>query len=383
MGWSFRVARIAGIEVRIHVTFLLLLGWIAFAYYGRGGAPAAAMGLLFVCVLFGCVLLHEFGHAIAALRYGIKTPDITLLPIGGIARLQRMPDKPLEELVVAVAGPLVNVVIAAAITVGVSTARHFNPSMQLDDPSAPMLLQIRNVNIWLVLFNLIPAFPMDGGRVLRALLATRLPYARATQIAAGVGQFMAFAFAFWGLYTHAYLLLFIALFVYMGAAQEAAATQMRELTRHSKVAHAMMTRFRTLPAEATLADAADALLAGSQRDFPVADATGAIVGVLTRDALIAGLKERGPAAPVASAIKAGVQSIPLEYNLEDAFRIINDEQLPAVMVMDDTGKSVGMITPDNVAELMMIQSALDRRATMPAYRAGDPHAPQEVKPATT
>ncbi|MEA2735218.1 MAG: hypothetical protein QOE14_1669, partial [Humisphaera sp.] len=248
MSWSFRIARIAGIEVRIHFTFILLLLWIAASHYSRGGPPEAIRGVVFVCLLFLCVLLHEFGHAVAAARYGIKTPDITLLPIGGVARLQRMPDKPWQEFIVAIAGPLVNVVIAAALMLGLGMAGRFDGNLQLDNPHVPMLLQLRNVNIMLVLFNLLPAFPMDGGRILRALLATRMPYGRATNIAASVGQFMAFLFGFWGLMVGNPLLIFIALFVYMGAGQEAAAAQMRDVARHAAVADAMIRDFRTLPA---------------------------------------------------------------------------------------------------------------------------------------
>ncbi|HYO08750.1 MAG TPA: site-2 protease family protein [Tepidisphaeraceae bacterium] len=361
MSWSFRVARVGGIEVRIHVTFLLLLAWIAFAYWSRGGPAAAARGLIFIGVLFLCVLLHEFGHALAAARYGIKTPDITLLPIGGVARLQRMPDRPIEEFVVAIAGPLVNVVIAAAIFLGLGVAVRLHENVPLDNPNVPVLTRIMWVNVWLVLFNLIPAFPMDGGRVLRALLATRMNYARATQIAARVGQLAAFAFALVGLLYNPFLI-FIALFVYIGAAQEAAQTQMREVARHSAAGDAMITDFRVLPATATLGDAADALLATHQREFPVADGAGAIVGLLTRDDLIAGLKQAGAGARVGDAMKPNVRSISSGASLEDAFKIMNENQLPAVMVLDRTGRAVGMVTPENVGELMMIHSALDGRS---------------------
>jgi Zn-dependent protease len=383
MSWSFRIARIAGIEIRIHFTFLLLLAFFGWVYARQGGAAAAVQGIVFILVLFLCVLLHEFGHALAALRYGIHTPDITLLPIGGVARLQRMPDRPLEELVVAIAGPLVNVVIAAAIWLGLGAARHlFRFGADLGNPHIPMLVQIGVINVWLVLFNLIPAFPMDGGRVLRALLATRMNYARATNIAATVGQFIAFLFGFWGLFGNP-LLIFIALFVYMGAAQEAAMTQMRELARHSAVADAMIRDFRTLPADATLSDAADALLATNQREFPVADPGGNVLGLLTRDDLIAGLKQLGPAAPVDRSMKPGVKTIRTSSSLEDAFRIMNEGQLPAVMVVDPAGRAIGMITPENVGELMMIHSALDGRGTPPWYTTRDAVGPEEVKPAAS
>ena len=382
MSWSFRIARIAGIEVRIHFTFFLLLLFFGWMYARQGGAAAAVQGLAFILILFLCVLLHEFGHALAAARYGIKTPDITLLPIGGVARLQRMPDRPVEELVVAIAGPLVNVVIAAGIGLGLG-ARAILTEVPVGNPQVPMLNQVMWVNIVLVLFNLIPAFPMDGGRVLRALLATRMNYARATNIAATIGQFIAFLFGFWGLVGGNPLLIFVALFVYMGAGQEAAATQMRELARHSAVGDAMISDFRTLPATATLGDAADALLATSQREFPITDPSGAVVGLLTRDDLIAGLKQHGATAPIGSSMKPGVRSISLGASLEQAFTTMNENELPALMVLDSRGQAVGMITPENVGELMMIHSALDGRAKPPWFRTRDALPREQVKPATT
>ena len=171
MRWSIRIARIAGTEVRIHLTFLLFLAWIGFSYYHVGGAAAAIPGVLFVLALFGCVLLHEFGHALAARAFGIPTPDITLLPIGGVVRLQRMPDKPWQELIVAIAGPLVNVVIAAALIFFLGRPADLEHVEQVQQPGVGMLAKLASVNVMLVLFNLIPAFPMDGGRVLRSLLA--------------------------------------------------------------------------------------------------------------------------------------------------------------------------------------------------------------------
>src|SRR4051812_6245211 len=269
MGWSFRVARVAGIEVRIHVTFLLLLAFFAYTGYAHDQTAAGALAsVVRVLALFGCVLLHEFGHALAAARYGIKTPDITLLPIGGVARLQRMPDRPLQELVVAIAGPLVNVVIAAALFAGLGLRARFGFT-DIENPTTGLLQWLALVNVALVVFNLIPAFPMDGGRVLRALLATRFNYARATRIAARVGQVLAFGFGALALMNGNMLLILIAIFVYFGAGQEAAAAQMRDLARGVAVSEAMVTDFRTLGAGDTLEHAVEALLRTSQHEFPV------------------------------------------------------------------------------------------------------------------
>jgi Zn-dependent protease len=217
---SLKVASIFGIEVRIHVTFLLYLAWIWLNYYQVAGLSGAIQGVLLILALFACVLLHEFGHAFAARAFGIRTPDITLWPFGGVARLNRIPDKPWQELIVAIAGPLVNVVIAAVLflihgTAGIQQAEH------LESPRVDLLAKLAWVNVILVLFNLIPAFPMDGGRVLRALLAMVMPYAQATQIAARLGQGLAILFAVFG-FVYNPVLIFIAFVIFVGAQQELA-----------------------------------------------------------------------------------------------------------------------------------------------------------------
>ena len=230
MRWSLKVLRVAGIDVRMHFTFLLFLAWIGYAHYREGGAPAAVQGVLFISLLFGCVLLHEFGHAIAARAFGIHTPDITLLPIGGVARLERMPDKPWQELVVAAAGPAVNVVIALVLLLGLGISGSlFDLEQMLHHPQVSVAVKLASFNIVMMLFNLLPAFPMDGGRVLRALLAMVTNYVRATQVATRIGQVMALGLGAWGLFSNNPLLIFIAFFVYLGAAQEAALVQMREI----------------------------------------------------------------------------------------------------------------------------------------------------------
>ena len=227
---SLKVASIFGTEVRIHLTFLLFLVWIWFSYYQVAGFTGAVQGVLFILALFACVLLHEFGHAFAARGFGIETPDITLLPIGGVARLNRIPDKPWQELVVAIAGPLVNVVIAGVLIFVIHASATLEQLEYLENPRVELLAKLASVNVMLVLFNLIPAFPMDGGRVLRALLAMTMPYRRATQIAAWIGQGLAILFAFVGVLSYlgftffgvrgSPFLIFIAFFIFVGAQQE-------------------------------------------------------------------------------------------------------------------------------------------------------------------
>ncbi|HZR78383.1 MAG TPA: site-2 protease family protein [Chthoniobacterales bacterium] len=356
MSWSIPIIRIAGIQLRIHVTFVLLIAWLAL-----GSASAT----IFVLLLFLCVVLHEFGHALAAKAYGINTPDITLLPIGGVARLERIPEEPKQELVIAAAGPAVTAIIAMSLFVVI--AARGATAFQLPIPSDDLVRNLFKINIWLLLFNLIPAFPMDGGRVLRALLATRLSYARATQVAATVGQAFAFFFGIVGLFGVPGLfqanpfLIFIAFFVYLGASQEAALAQMRDVSRRFPVSSAMVREFRTLVEGATLEEAVDALLATSQHDFPVLNGSGSVSGILTRHDLIAALRKNDPTIRVGDVMRRDIPTVTTGTRFEDAFRIMQECNCPAVPVLDSMKRLVGLLTPENVSELMMVQSALPRR----------------------
>jgi Zn-dependent protease/CBS domain-containing protein len=369
MSWSIKLGKIAGIEVRIHVTFLLLLAWLGAAYYFHGGAPAALAGVGLILAIFGCVLLHEFGHALAARMFGIHTPDITLLPIGGVARLQRMPEHPGQEIIVALAGPAVNVVIAGGLFVVLGQLidpMQMQHLRQLDDPTIGLLAKLAVINVWMVLFNLLPAFPMDGGRVLRALLALFMRYAQATQVAARVGQGMAFLFAFAGLFVNP-MLLFIALFVYLGASAEAAHAQIKEMARGLTVADAMMTEFVTLDERATLADAVEALLRTSQHEFPVLDRFGRLAGILTRDDMIGAYRRSGPAVPVVEVMHTKIPTVPAHAPFDKAFQKMQECQCPALAVTDGTDRVLGLVTPENIGEMMMIHSVLPK-GVMPAWR---------------
>ena len=358
MNWSFKIAKILGIDVRIHITFLLLLAFVGFGSYQTGGASAALQGVLFICLVFLCVLLHEFGHALAARRYGIRTPDITMLPIGGVARLERMPENPVQELVVAIAGPLVNVVIAAALLLAFGITGHSLDFRVIAQESASLPAKLLVVNVWLVLFNLLPAFPMDGGRVLRAFLAMRLPYARATQIAANVGQMMAFGFGFWGITHGPLMLVLIAVFVYFGAQSEAAHAQLQGAFAGLRVHAGMITEFRTLPIHANLSAAVDALIHTSQHDFPVVGPGGEVRGLLTRDDLLVALRKSGPDTPVREVMRLDVPAVSETMLFERAVAIMQESSCPALPVLDGTGRLAGLFTPENVGELMMIHNAL-------------------------
>jgi stage IV sporulation protein FB len=357
MGWSFPIGTVKGTVIRIHLTFVLFLVWIGVSHYAQGGQRAAFEGVLFISLLFTCVLLHEFGHVFAARRYGVQTPDITLLPIGGVARLERIPEKPAEELVVALAGPAVNVVIAALLFLVLGGLPSMDDGMQVQNSGVGLLERLAWVNISLVVFNLIPAFPMDGGRVLRALLAYRLGYTRGTRIAAGVGQAVAFALGLAGLFGGNPLLIFIALFVYMGAASEASAAQMRDAGRGMIASDAAETRIESLSPTATVEDAVERLLRTSQHDFPVVDGAGRLRGVVTRDDMIRALRERGPDAPVLEVMRRDIPVLHHRQPLDEALRAMQEGRHPAVGIVDSDGTLVGLITPENVGELMMVQAA--------------------------
>lgn len=358
MGWSFPIGSVKGTQIRVHLTFVLFLAWIGASAYARGGRDAAMESLIFIVLLFACVLLHEFGHVFAARRYGVQTPDVTLLPIGGVARLERIPEEPRQELVVALAGPAVNVVIAVLLALALG-GMPSPQAVQLQDPGPGLLERLLSVNVFLVVFNLIPAFPMDGGRVLRAVLASRLGYARGTQIAANVGQALAFVLGVLGLFGNP-LLVFIAVFVYLGAASEAHAVQMRQVSRGMMAADAMITRFETLKPGARVDDAVQCLIQTTQHDFPVVDGGGRLSGVLGRDAMIQALRERGPEAPVLEIMRSDIPVVRDRQCLADALDLLQGKQLPAVGVVDGQGRLVGLITPENVGELMMILAASPR-----------------------
>ncbi|MES2571945.1 MAG: site-2 protease family protein [Verrucomicrobiota bacterium] len=375
MGWSFHIARVTGIEVRIHLTFLLFLAWIAFMYGRAGGLMAALEGVLFVSLIFFCVLLHEFGHAVAARRYGIRTPEITLLPIGGVARLERMPDKPLEEIVVALAGPAVNVAIAGLLWGFVLLSGGFAEA-RFAQTGLDMPTKLLAINLWLVLFNMIPAFPMDGGRVLRALLALRLDYTRATSVAAGIGQVIAMLFAIFGLIGNPMLLL-IGAFVYFGAASELTLARFKRVSNGLRASAAMVTHFQHLPLSATLNDAVEALLHSSQHAFPVVDTVGRVRGMLTQEDVVAALRRTGPHTLLSAVMRVDVPTVHYSMPFERAFTLLQECNCSALVVLDSDEQLIGLFTLDSVNELMLVQNALADGPNEPLLPAAPPPLPTD------
>jgi len=368
MKWSWKISTISGIDVFIHATFLLIIGWVGFSYWQQTRTLTGTLeGILFTMVLFGCVVLHEFGHAFTARRYGIRTRDITLYPIGGIARLERMPDKPVQEFWVALAGPAVNAVIAVLLFGGLLISGTWAPTASLSMTGGSFIQRLLLVNISLVLFNLIPAFPMDGGRVLRSLLAMRLEYTRATQIAANVGQGLALLFGFVGLFTNPFLV-FIAFFVWIGASQETSMVQMKIALGGIPVERAMLTDFRVLSPSDNLSRAIQLTLSGSQTDFPVVEGS-AVVGILTRNDMLVAVSSQGQEVPVASVMSSEFQIVDANDMLEPAFarlQTCNCHTVPVTL----HGQLVGLLTSENIGEFLMVQSALRQtRSLKPALHS--------------
>jgi stage IV sporulation protein FB len=357
MLWSINIGSIAGTTIRVHVTFVLFLAWIAIANWVSGGPQAAWYSLAFMILLFACVVAHEFGHIFVARYFGVATPTVTLLPIGGVAQLERIPEKPSEEFLVAIAGPLVNVAIALVLIVVFGATLDANSLAGVDKGTVSMLDRLAAVNLFLVVFNLIPAFPMDGGRVLRALLASRLGYVRATEIAASIGQVVAFGLGFLGLFGNP-LLIFIAIFVYLAASSEAQLVAIRAMSRDVPVAAAMMTEIARLAPEAHIDEAVQTLLRTSQSEFPVVDAAGTLAGVLSRADMIRALKQLGPDAKVADAMTRDVPTISHRACLEEAIRLLQEKQAPAVGVVDAAGKLAGLITSETIGEMLMVREAM-------------------------
>ncbi len=359
--WSITVGSVAGTKVRIHITFLLLLAWIFLANFFSVGPQAAWDALLFVVLLFLCVLLHEFGHIFTARAFGISTPDVILLPIGGVSRLEHIPEKPLEhipekpreEFLVAVAGPAVNVVIAALLILSAGAKLGMRNLAAIENTSQGFINQLATVNLYLAVFNLIPAFPMDGGRVLRALLATRFGYVRATEIAAAVGQLVAFALGFLGSFGNP-LLIFVAIFIYLAASSEAHVVAIRAMARGVPVTAAMLTKFETLTPDEHIDKAVETALHTSQGEFRVMDGMSHPIGLLARNDLIRALKERGPQASVADAMSNSFPTVNDRRCLDEAFRLLQEKSAPAVGVVDASGKLVGLVTSETIGQMLML-----------------------------
>ena len=352
MRWSFAIANIKGTAVRIHWTFVFFLGWIVLAAYGANGPRAALSSGLFFVLLFGSVLLHEFGHILTARRFGVRTPEVILLPIGGVSQMERIPEQPRQELLMSLAGPAVNLVIGGVIALALGGLPQ-HPDMNMTNLGKHLWTHLAYTNFALAAFNLLPAFPMDGGRALRALLAARLGYARGTRAAAVTGQIFAVVLGLLGLASGNFILILIAMFVYFAAGAESGMAQLRAASLGASVADLMITRFETLAADATVEDAAQTLIHSPQRKFLVTGTDGRVDGVVTRDLIASALREGRLDARVGEIMKMDVPTISARHTAEHAIGLLQ-AGAPAVAVIDEAGKLVGMLTLENVVELLLL-----------------------------
>ena len=347
MGTSLTIARIGGTELRVHWSFVLILAWGA-VIYGLGGgnfAMGALYGVLVMILLFVCVTLHEFGHALAARRYHIHVPTITLLPIGGVASLERMPDRPQQEFVIAIAGPLVNVVLALLLLPAALALSPATAGAALRDLGAvlaaaqrPGVANLVNymlaVNLMLALFNLIPAFPMDGGRILRSILAMFMGNVAATRAAVFVGRLVAVPMAIWGIMTGNILLLLIAFFVYVGGGAEREAVESRAILRSMRAGDALNRDAARLYTSERLDRVVNLVVSSYQSDYPVFDLGNNFVGVLTRPGLVTALRMYGEEARVVDVMApaAGLPAVAPEKTLADVWELMSQTGSRVVVV---------------------------------------------------
>ncbi|HEY7612599.1 MAG TPA: site-2 protease family protein [Gemmatimonadales bacterium] len=356
MGWTLTFGRVAGTEIKVHLTFFILIAFWAMAGYREGGGPGALLATLSLLALFACVLLHEFGHILMARRFGVRTPDVILLPIGGVARLERIPDEPRQELLIALAGPAVTLAIVVVLYLVLALSGQA-PTLWGLEPAGPFFENLMRVNLYLLLFNLFPAFPMDGGRVLRAALASKLGLVAGTRIAARLGQLFAVVAGFYGLTAGEPILLLVSLFVFLGAGAEAAAVETRAAGAGLNAGQMMVTHFRSIPIHATLGHAVELLLSGEQREFPVVDNMGRVEGILTRDHIIKGLSQRGQGSTVGEAMAAGAPVVTPSLGFQESLERLRASGLPALPVVDAGGRLVGLLTRDNITDLLLVRRA--------------------------
>lgn len=368
MRWSIPVASIKGTVVRIHATFLLFVLWIGMAAGISHGPAAALVNIGFVLLLFGCVVAHEFGHILMARHFGVRTPEVILLPIGGILRLERIPEKPGEELLIALAGPAVSVAIGVAL---VALPGRLAVSVELGGLGfeTSLLAALGAANLALAAFNLLPAFPMDGGRLLRALLAMRIGRSRATRIAAGAGEALALLLGVAALIAGHPILLLIALFIYVAAATESGVSMMRDAIGTLTAEEVMIVDFAPLAPDTPISGAADALIWTSQDAFPVVREDGAVAGVINRTEILAALRDTSDQVVIGS---LPLRPLPCVARTANAVAALDplESGAPMVGVTDAGGRLVGMVTWENLSEQMMIAEARRRFRGRAAAKGG-------------
>ncbi len=364
MTWSFRIGRIAGIDLKLHVTFALVLALGASQWGVPHGARGAAFGVLLVSLLFVCVVLHELGHALMARRFGIATHAIVLLPIGGIAQLARSPEQPRHELWISVAGPAVNLAIAgvlllATFPAGLAGLSEESLSAILSQPSpSALLLWLLGANVTMALFNLLPALPMDGGRILRAALAMRLGAARATPLAATVAQVVAMGLGALALVNGQLMLAIIAVFIFLGAGQERFAAHAQQTLSTLRVGDAYHRHALTLVPGDRLPRVVEYLLTTHQPEFAVVLGN-QLLGVVTRDRILAALQHEPRDTYVAGLMERNVPRVDVAVSLVVAYRLLG-ERRAAVAAVYRGEEFLGLIGLASISEALAVASAMAR-----------------------
>jgi len=356
MRWSLKLGKIFGVEFRIHVTFLLLLFFIYVSGLSQKGPAYAIRAVLFILAVFACVLIHELGHSLIARRFGKEAKSITLLPIGGIATMEEMPEKPSQEIAMSIVGPFINLAIAGILYLFVGRWTGISAPNLYPDSTQAFFAGLIGVNIMLAIFNLIPAFPMDGGRVLRGIFAMKMDYGRATSMAVSIGQGVSMLFIFYGIFFNFWLAL-IGLFLYMGAGSEKRHVMLRSVLHQVPASEAMATDFRTLRPDESLSRALEHVYHGCQEDFPVVGDKGGIQGILTRMGVLAAIHEKGTALAVSEVMDRNFLSVDPHTSLDEVYRQLLSGQKTAAAVLD-RGRLKGMLCLGGISRYFMIQNAL-------------------------
>jgi Zn-dependent protease/CBS domain-containing protein len=358
MKWSVSIGRIFGINFRIHVTFFLLLFFIFTSVMSEHGLASAVLATLFICAVFVCVLIHEVGHSLIGRHFGKEARSITLLPIGGVATMVEIPEKPAQEIAMSLVGPLINVVIAGILYLFVGHwAGIASPNLEPGSVRA-FFAELIGVNIMLAIFNLIPAFPMDGGRVLRGILAAKMDYVRATSAAVFIGQGLAVVFIFYGVFYNWWLAI-IGLFLYMGAGGEKQHVLLRSFLHQVPVSEAMVTDFRSVHPDEAIAGVLERFHHGSQEDFPVISQAG-LEGILTRDRILASIHDKGLSVRVSDVMDRTFVSVDPDMPLDEVYKTLLASRKTAVAVVDK-GEVTGMVCLDGISRYLMFKTALSAK----------------------
>jgi Zn-dependent protease len=370
MGWSFRIAQVAGIDIKVHITFFIILILAAIQWGGiTGNAEGALFGVVLMILLFTCVTLHELGHSFAARYFGIPVREITLLPLGGVAQLSKNPEKPLHEFIIALAGPLVNVAIAGALFIPVASVvrsalldgQGLLPDLRSTSLQT-LLLWLFAANISLVVFNLIPAFPLDGGRMFRALLAMAIGMPKATRIAAGLGQIIAIALGVYGVVSGQFLLVLTAVFIFFGAGQENSVAQSKTVLVTRRVGDAYNKHALTLQIGDRVSRVIDYILTSYQPDFAVMQGPNPI-GIVTREDVMRSLVTMRHDPYVTEIMRREIYRVDADLPL-DAAREQMAGANARVGAVYGSGQYLGLVSLEDINEAYTVLSFQEARRKM-------------------